>query len=419
MARLLIYLLLGFSILTFTKIVNGQGDGGGGAGGGGNGGGGAGGGGNGGGGAGGGGNGGGGAGGGGNGGGGAGGGGNGGGGAGGGGNGGGGAGGGGNGGGGAGGGGNGGGGAGGGGNGGGGGGAGAGAGFSFTIGGIPITFPEGSCVSGNMKVEEQTKGLVHVSQLSEGDVIPGIMGPVRKPALCKVVAVFPATNGKNKTTHNGFTADHMVVDYTVHSHGRKGEVRMGPVYTLATDCDASVNAAGQVFTPISTAFCPHELSWSEYITLMSAIRRVATRTGYFWFDTSAYHDNETAMVPHWLDQLHQICHQLLLCSRESRCQGFETVMAEFVHEHLNQEYVEVVDRVFPNMGGDVNKEQAGTITEVVRPKGSSHIVLFSVVGGAIVVLLMVAVAVFINRGKLMKKNAEKELEPKKTGDELA
>ena len=86
--------------------------------------------------------------------------------------------------------------------------------------------------------------------------------------MCKVVAVFPAANGKNKTTHNGFTADHMVVDHAVQPHGQKGEVRVGPVYTLATDCDASVNAAGQVITPTGTAFCPHELSWSEYITFI-------------------------------------------------------------------------------------------------------------------------------------------------------
>ena len=85
---------------------------------------------------------------------------------------------------------------------------------------------------------------------------------------------------------------------------------MGPVYTLATDCDTSVNAASQAFTPINTAFCPHELSWSEYnITLMSTIRRFANRTGFFWFDTAVYHDNDTVMVRHWLDQLHQIFHR--------------------------------------------------------------------------------------------------------------
>ena len=268
---------------------------------------------------------------------------------------------------------------------------------------------DGSCVSGGMQVDKQLKGVVRVSELSKGDIILGIMGAEQKPAWCKVVAVFPAAGGKNKTTHDGFTADHMVVNHTVHPHGKKGKVSKGPVYTLATDCDAAVNSIGQAFTPISTAFCPHELSWSEYITLMSAIRRVASRTGYFWFDMSAYHDNKTAMVPHWFDQLHQICRELLRCAREGLCQGFENVMKEFVHEHVNKKYAEVVERVFPNMGGDVDKKQAGTITEVVRRHESSHILLFSAVGSALVMLLIVAVAVLLYRGRMMKKKAEKTL----------
>ena len=274
----------------------------------------------------------------------------------------------------------------------------------------------GACVSGEMEVKERTKGVARVAELSVGDMIFGITGPDRTPAWCKVLALFPAVRGMNRTTHDGFTADHMVINHTVHPYGRKGEMRVGPVYTLATDCDASVNVAGQAFTPISTAFCPHELTWSEYITLMSAIRRFANRTGYFWFDSSVYHDNDTAMVPHWLDQLYQICHGLLLCSRHDRCQALENVMADFVHGHLNREYVEIVERVFPNMGGDVSKHQAGTITEVVRLQESSQIVLFSVAGGAMVTLLIVAVAILLYRTRV---KAEKELEPRKIPEETA
>ena len=271
----------------------------------------------------------------------------------------------------------------------------------------------GNCLSGEMEIEERTRGVVHVSDLSEGDIIFGITGPQRSPAWCKVVAVFPGTNS---TTHDGFTADHMVIDRTVHPYGEKGEMRVGPVYTLATDCDASVNAAGQVFSPITTAFCPHELSWSEYITLMSAIRRFANRTGYFWFDISVYHDNDTAMVPHWLDQLHQICHQLLLCARHDRCQALENLMEEFVHGHLNKEYVEIVEQVFPNMGGDVSKHHAGTITEVVRPQESSHIALFSVFGCITVTLLIIAVAVLLYRARV---KAEKQLKQQKALEIMA
>ena len=265
------------------------------------------------------------------------------------------------------------------------------------------------CVSGEMQVEEETKGVVRVSELSEGDVILGIMGPEQKPAWCKVEAVFPAASGRNTITHDGFTADHLVVNRTVYPHGYKGVLRNGPIFTLFTECDASVNAAGEVFTPISTAFCPHELGWYEYLSLAAAIRRVVNRTGNFWFDMSAYHDNDTAMVPHWFDQLHQICHELLRCARQDRCQRFEAVMEEFVRDHLNKKYVKVVKREFPNMGGDVNKHQAGTITEVVRSQHEgSHLIVFVTLGSAMVVLMIIAVGILLYHTRMTKKKAEKE-----------
>ena len=277
-----------------------------------------------------------------------------------------------------------------------------------------------NCISGEMEVEERIKGNVKVSQLSEGDVIRGITGAEQKSAWCLVEAIFQVPNSKNQTTYDGFTADHMVINGTVRPYGKKGEIHVGPVYTLATDCDASVNSAGQAFTPISTAFCPHELSWSEYLSLMSAIRRFTNRAGNFWYDLKSYHDNETAVVPRWADQLPAICRELLLCSREDRCQEFENVIKDFVQGHVNKEYVEIVERVFPNMGGDVTKQQAGTITEVVRPQKTSHIVLFSVVGSAMVTLLIIAVAILIYRALMMKKKkTEKELEPKKAPETTA
>ena len=273
-----------------------------------------------------------------------------------------------------------------------------------------------NCISGEMRVEERIKGYVTVSQLSEGDIIRGITGVEQKTAWCKVEAIFQVPNSQNQTTYDGFTADHMVVNGTVHPYGKTGEIQVGPIYTLATDCDASVNAAGQAFTPISTTFCPHDLTWSEYISVVSAIRRVTDRAGNFWYDLKSYHDNATAVVPRWVDQLPTICREVLRCSREDKCQAFENVMNEFVHDHLNKEYVVVVERVFPNMGGDVNKQQAGTITEVVRPRKSSHTVLFSVVGSAMVVLLIIAAAVLVYRARV---KAVKELEPKKAPEATA
>lgn len=223
------------------------------------------------------------------------------------------------------------------------------------------------CVSSEMQVEEQTKGFVRVAELSIGDIIRGVSGADRDPGWCRVEAVYPTANKNNVTTYDGFTEAHMVVDNgTVHQYGRKGKAKKSRLFTLATECDAAVNAAGQVFTPISTAFCPHELSWNDYLTVIAAIRRVTDRTGFFWYMSDAFHDNETAQVPLWKDLLHEMCLELLQCAREGRCQQFENVVAQFVLEHVNEKYAAIVQHKFPNFGGDVENEETGTIAEVVR-----------------------------------------------------
>ena len=261
------------------------------------------------------------------------------------------------------------------------------------------------CVSGDMHVEEQSRGIIRVSQLSDGDFIRGISGADRKPGWCRVEAVYPSSYDK-VTTYEGFTANHMVVDDdSVHQFGEKGNATENIPFKLATECDAALNTAGQVFTPISTAFCPHDLAWSEYLTLMGAIRRVTDRTGFFWYFSDAFHDNKTAHIPQWMDMLHEMCLELLSCARDGKCQQFENVMAEFVREHVNKKYVYIVDVVFPNMGGDVSKEEAGTISETVRPKETRSILLISAVGSAIVgFLLVLLVAAILYRKRYSRGN---------------
>ena len=261
------------------------------------------------------------------------------------------------------------------------------------------------CVSGDMHVEEQSRGIIRVSQLSDGDFIRGISGADRKPGWCRVEAVYPSSYDK-VTTYEGFTANHMVVDDdSVHQYGERGNATENIPFKLATECDAALNTAGQVFTPISTAFCPHDLAWSEYLTLMAAIRRVTDRTGFFWYFSDAFYDNDTAHIPQWMDMLHEMCLELLSCARDGKCQQFENVMAEFVREHVNKKYVYIVDVVFPNMGGDVSKEEAGTISETVRPKETRSILLISAVGSAIVgFLLVLLVAAILYRKRYSRGN---------------
>ncbi|XP_044173936.1 uncharacterized protein LOC114966619 [Acropora millepora] len=261
------------------------------------------------------------------------------------------------------------------------------------------------CVSGGMQVEELTKGTIAVSQLSNGDIIRGIRGADRVHSWCRVEAVYPRKGNDMFTTYDGFTADHMVIDaHTVRAYGKKGKAIKSRLYMLATDCDAAVNAAGQAFTPISTAFCPHELSWSEYLPLIAAIRRVTSRTGYFWYFSDAFFNNETARVPEWKNMLHDMCTELLRCAREGQCQKFEKVVNEFVNEHMNPKYRAIVDHMFPNIGGDVEKSETGTITELVRLQEKSNALLFVAVGSAIsIVLIIVAAAFLVRRARVTGK----------------
>ncbi|XP_015776401.1 PREDICTED: uncharacterized protein LOC107354430 [Acropora digitifera] len=262
-----------------------------------------------------------------------------------------------------------------------------------------------NCVSGGMQVEELTKGNIAVSQLSNGDIIRGVRGADRVHGWCRVEAVCPRKDNEMFITYDGFTADHMVIDAdAVHAYGKKGNATKSRLYTLATECDAAVNAAGQAFTPISTAFCPHELSWSEYLPLMAAIRRVTSRTGYFWYFSDAFFNNETARVPEWKNMLHDMCTELLRCAREGQCQKFEKVVKEFVHEHMNPKYRVIVDHMFPNIGGDVEKSETGTITELVRPQKKSNPLLFLVVGSAVaMVLIIIAAAFLVRRARVTRK----------------
>ena len=272
-----------------------------------------------------------------------------------------------------------------------------------------------------MLVEEQSRGIIRVSELTTVDVIRGITGSDRTPGWCKVEAINPTTNSDNVTSFDGFTENHMVVENgTVRPYGKRGKVSKSRVYTLATECDAAINVKGQTFTPISTAFCPHELGWSEYLLLMAAIRRVTQRTGFFWYSLDNFHDNQTAKVPYWRDMLHDMCTEMLRCAREGQCQEFENVIEEFVHAHLNKPYMEIVDRLFPKMGGDVEKSEAGTVSEVVRPRAGNHVLIFSAVGCAIALFLLIIVVVFlVYRLRALKKKKEiKEPHPSHSSKEV-
>ena len=260
-------------------------------------------------------------------------------------------------------------------------------------------------VSGEMQVEEKIKGLVSVAQLSEGDIIRGIKGIDQTPDWCRVEAVILLS--QEQATYDGFTENHMVVDETVHPYGTEGKLRKGAVFTLATECEAVVNSAGQAFTPISSLLCPLELSWEEYLPLIAAVRQAMLLTDNFWYSLNVYHDNETAGVLDWSD--HDVCSELLRCTREghAQCQTFEEVMETFVREHLNKKHAKNVEQAFP----DMSDNDAGTITELHDTADRSRALLLSSIGTAMVLTgLILVVGLLMYYRRMGKKKAEKKAE---------
>ena len=117
-----------------------------------------------------------------------------------------------------------------------------------------------SCVSGKMQVEEQSRGIIRVSELSPGDIIRGITGLDQTSSWCKVEAVNPTTDSDNVTSYDGFTENHMVFENgTVRPYGKRGKVSQSRVYTLATECDAAKNVEGRAFTQ-APLFAPMSLA---------------------------------------------------------------------------------------------------------------------------------------------------------------
>ena len=244
-----------------------------------------------------------------------------------------------------------------------------------------------------MKVEELRKGIVSVSELSVGDIIRGLRGVKKTRDWCRIDAVYPREGGLNATTYNGFTKEHMIIaGDTVRPRGQEGEAVSTQLYTLATECDAAVNAAGQAFSPISATFCPPELTWDEYLVLIAAIRRVTSRTGYFWYLTDAFHDNSAAKVPICSDMLPDICIEMLRCAHGEGCQKFEKIVDEFVHEHQNEKYVLIVERVIPNLCSKAIKK--GTVSHVVRQNDQSNTILISTLSLIVIMTLVIAVLIY-------------------------
>ena len=107
---------------------------------------------------------------------------------------------------------------------------------------------------------------------------------------------------------------------------------------------------------------------------------------------------------------------MMKCAREGECQSFEEIVEEFVHEHLNKKCVLIVERVFPNLGGDANKD--GTVSQVVRQDDKTNFILISTLSVSTVMLIVITVLTYCLL-RIAKKRSMKQSEEKPTMDHLS
>ena len=219
----------------------------------------------------------------------------------------------------------------------------------------------GNCIDGDMTILTLSNDPLKVSSLQVKDVILGLKDG--KVSECNVLAVYPTNS--DGVTYEGFTQDHLIVygNDTVAIAGQKGEGKKGPIYTLMTDCDATYNTNGDLFTPISAAFCP-QMPWADYFAVLSAIRKVMAKTGNFWFDLKVYYDNPSdPLYSNFMEALPELCRETLQCSKYKKCDQFEKTSSNFFTLHLNPTELEIVQKAFPNLGSDLSVD--GTISAAV------------------------------------------------------
>lgn len=295
-----------------------------------------------------------------------------------------------------------------------------------------------SCVDGDMLLPTPVDSVQKkVSSLQLGDIILGATNLNMEKTNCEVLAVFPAYKNLNSTTFGGFTSDHLVVsdssrkdaeangntdNVIVTVAGSSGERKTSSLYTLFTDCDATYNIKGELFTPISAAFCP-QMPWSDYIQVMAAIRRVYMKTGNFWFNLDVYYDNPAdPEYPSFMSALPELCQETLQCSKYQKCDNFEKVSSNFIQSHLYPAEVKIVKKAFPSIGNpDVSLQ--GTLSATVSGRLDGQIpgpYKYVIIAGALVVVLIITFLVlyFWRSSTANKKDIEEMMNVKEKDIEL-
>ena len=236
------------------------------------------------------------------------------------------------------------------------------------------------CLDGDMLVPTLHDGNKKVSSLQLGDKISGVKNQNMEQSWCEVKAIHKTSS--LGITFGGFTKNHFVVypdssnpsNNLVAMAGTNGKLKPGALYDLLTDCDATYNAEGTLFTPTSGDVCP-TLSWTDYITVLGGFRSVMVKTGPFWSDVQFYHDNATytRYGGSYKGALHDLCLETLQCAKLKSCDQFEDYANSFLRSHLRSDKLAEILSIFPRLGsvsttGNVNGYIPGTLSATVSGK---------------------------------------------------
>lgn len=243
--------------------------------------------------------------------------------------------------------------------------------------------PRRPCVAGDALITTH-RGTIAARDVVVGDILRGMDG---KEACSVVASTHIAPSG---TVYGSFTAEHFVVvknaDGTNLIKPQRDALqaavpgRSMDLVNIATNCPAVQTADGQLFTPLSTVFCP-SLTWSQYIPLYAGLLRMVAKTGGFWFDPiTAYQDssassalyrrrdikgNANAGPVSWQILLPSICDLMVACATDgSRCDDMEVLAASWIVTHVKGGHLAAVLAAYPNLGNTA--AMSGTLSADIR-----------------------------------------------------
>lgn len=220
-------------------------------------------------------------------------------------------------------------------------------------------FNNSSCIANDTLIEVKDVGNVAAAMVRPGDRVRGVMGANMTRVWCTVIA--NPDHGYGRVV-GSFTPGHMVAreseglgrQVTVAPHLAAGVGRMAGLRNIATDCELTETADGQLFAPFSDTFCDKELSWSDYLALMSSVLELTRDVPFVW-DVSSWRDN--ASHP-FFPSLHRLCADIIECTQNAAdsasCAHFAATVDALVDSNLESSRQETFRTTWPSAAAMVD-----------------------------------------------------------------